>query len=132
MDNEEIIKEALLTDREISLALSKEGYTDEIHAELKVVAKAQLEKLLKLDRIAVLDNNITYDPIVNAVIEWLRPYIKKNTKIGDISSGGKIIEWIICDQYGDEVDEPSFSLDKIISKVTGEGLIRRKIEYTKN
>ena len=36
-----------LTDEEISLALSKQGYTDEVHAELEVVAEAQLKKVME-------------------------------------------------------------------------------------
>ena len=35
----------LLTDEEISLALRNQGYTDEVHAELQVVAEAQLKKV---------------------------------------------------------------------------------------
>lgn len=37
----------LLTDDEMSLALSNQGYTDEVHAELQVVAKAQLKRVVE-------------------------------------------------------------------------------------
>lgn len=37
----------LLTDEEISRALRNQGYTDEVHAELEVVAKAQLKKVVE-------------------------------------------------------------------------------------
>ncbi len=37
----------LLTDDEISRALRDEGYTDEVHAELEVVAKAQLKEVVE-------------------------------------------------------------------------------------
>ena len=36
----------LLTDDEISRALRDEGYTDEVHAELGVIAKKQLKEMV--------------------------------------------------------------------------------------
>ena len=58
-----------LTDEEISRALRNQGYTDEVHAELEVVAKAQLKKVVEY-----IDKNFYIGVDGNGDIEYEGDY----------------------------------------------------------
>ena len=48
--------------------------------------------------------------IVDAVIEWLKPYLKDGYGVGCYTEGKKVLEWVICDSDGDAIDAPNFTL----------------------